>query len=149
MGKQIVDREKKNHFKVPNDDKAFKLAHCFCVLREWNRGDTYPWMRRRTANYLAPRIAWWASLLVIILHGWWASSSSCSFNFARGGALVVLISAAAYGWIMWHEPKGGLLGGGPINRFEPFHPLLMIPLLGALGTIMWGYGDMLRFGVAC
>lgn len=149
MEEYVENGKKKYRYKVPNDDKLFRLIHCWRIIREWRTEGTYPWMRRRTANYLAPRIAWWMSLLIVAVHWWWAASSSCGFNFARGGALVVLLSAIAFGWVAWHEPRGGMLDGGPVNRWAFFHPLFMLPFLGLVGTILWGYGDLLPFGSRC
>lgn len=149
MEEHFVDGKKKYRFKVPHDENDFRLSHCLRIIREWGREDTVPWMRRHTANYLAPRIAWWVSLLILIVHAWWAASASCGFNFSRGGALVVFVSAVAFGWIAWHEPKAGVLGGGPVNKLTLFHPLFMLPFLAALGTLINSYGDLIPFGNAC
>ncbi|RWB64377.1 MAG: hypothetical protein EOQ48_01805 [Mesorhizobium sp.] len=130
--------------KVPNADDKFLAQHAFKILREWNQKGTVPWMRRRTVDYLAPRLALWASILALFLHGWWATNTACSLHFARSGAAIVLISALAFGWTAWHEvPK--LV----VNRPAVFHPLLMLPALALFGTFVWGYGDLLPFGKSC
>lgn len=135
--------------KVPREADDFGFIHSCRIIREWRADDTYPWMHRLTIDYLAPRAAWWASVLVVAAHWWWASSSGCGFNFARGGALLVLISASAYGLLVWYASDVAVVSGSTIKKWHPFHPLFMLPFLGFVGTILWGYGDLLPFGKTC
>jgi hypothetical protein len=135
--------------KVPFDEEVFGFLDAMKIIREWNASDTYPFMRKNTANYLAPRLALWVSLAAVALHWYWATSSQCSFHFARSGAVLVLASALAYGWISWHDPKTMHLSGGKISNWALFNPLFMLPFLGFVGTIIWGYGDLLPFGKSC
>lgn len=137
----------KPYFKVPytEDENQFSLGHSIAVIRGWRAKDTYPWMRRRTVNFLVPRCAFWLSVLTVAVHAWWASVSHCGVDFQRGGAVVVLLSAAGYGLVSWHEATSLM-----VNKLSPFHPLFMLPLLGVVGTLLWGYGDLLPFfGTAC
>lgn len=101
---------------------------------------------RGAVEYFVPRIALFLSILLFVLHIWWAVSSRCGVNFARGGALLVLVSAGGLGWMTWLDPKLTFLSGGPRNKFDWLHPLVMLPLIGVVGTIIWGYGDLLPFG---
>jgi hypothetical protein len=148
--RHVIDGKVKYLPKVPEDEAEFTARDAFKILREWNQDGTVQWMKRLTVNLLAPRLAWWLSLMVIGLHGWWACKSSCGVNFARGGALIVLLSAIGLGVVAWYEPNYGLLSGGKIKRWHFFHPLVMLPALGIIGTVLWGYGDLLPiFGNAC
>lgn len=135
----------KDSGKVPRDKKDFRLIHYWHVFCHWRKFDTPQWMREATATYLAPRLALWASIAVVALHWWWAAISGVSLNFARGGALVVLISAVSYGWFTWHLTNVAIPSGGPVRRFSLFDPYFMLPLLGVVGTILWGYGDLVPF----
>ncbi|WP_210168388.1 hypothetical protein [Aminobacter sp. DSM 101952] len=140
----MVDGKVKYLPKVTNDDDTFAFRHAIKILREWDQKGTFPWMKRRTAEYLAPRLALWACLLALFLHGWWAITTSCSLHFARSGAAIVLVSALAFGWTAWHEAPKML-----VNRLAFFHPLCMLPALALLGTLIWGYGDLVPFGKSC
>ncbi len=136
--------------KVPHDEESFHFRHCIIVILSWSEKDTYPWMKRRTVNFLAPRLALAFTLLSVIIHTIWALKSECGINFQRSGAMITFISAALYALTAWHEPKGGYLDGGPLNKIRPFEPMFLLPFLGLLGTIIWGYGDLLPFfGTKC
>lgn len=129
--------------KVPNDSEAFSCKDAFVVLFSWNAEDTYPWMRYHAVNYLAPRAALAVSIAALASHAAWAILSDCGVNFQRAGAPVVLISALCYALIEWREPKVGLLSGGRLQRLKLFNPLFILPVLAAVGTLVWGYGDLL------
>lgn len=130
------------HFKVPYKEEDFRLRHALLVIREWRGADTYPWMRRRVMDYLAPRLALLFTVIVLIVHATWAMTSDCGVNFQRAGSPIVLISAGLYAAIEWHTPKGGMLDGGLVEKLKLFNPLFLLPLLGVLGTAIWGYGDL-------
>jgi len=141
---RLIDGKVKCLPKVPNDDDLFGVRHAVKIILEWEEAGTFPWMRRRTVNLLVPRLALLLCVVVLAVHLWWALSTGCSYHFARAGALVALIAAIGIGTVAWHEPKGGLLNGGLVNRWAFFHPMFMLPLLGVFGTVIWGYGDLLR-----
>ncbi|MBY5385212.1 hypothetical protein [Rhizobium leguminosarum] len=61
----------------------------------------------------------------------------------------MIASALAFGWISWHEPKTMLLSGGQVTTWSFFNPLFILPLIAFIGTVIWGYGDLLPFGRAC
>ncbi len=131
--------------KVPHEEEVFGLVDALTVISSWTAQDTYPWMRRLAISYLAPRLALLFSTLVLGGHVIWAMKSGSGVNFQRGGAPVVFISAVCYAVIEWHEPKAALLDGGPVRKLRLFNPLFLLPLLAAIGTLVWGYGDLLPF----
>lgn len=131
-------------------DGDVEISHVLGVIRRWNRTETYPWMKRKIINYLAPRLAAGISVAALTLHAFWAHSSGCSVNFQRGGAIVTLIAAALYAVVEWHDPKTLHLSGGPVTKLTFSNPYLTLPLLATLGTVVWGYGDLITwFGTAC
>ncbi len=129
------------HPKIPHE-ATFTLGLSFKVVKEWMRPDTYPWMKRKAVNYLAPRVAFWISTIALSVHVVWALNTECSVNFQRGGAIVVFAAAALYACIEWHEPNG-YLSGGPVQRLSLSNPYFVLPLIGAVGPLVWGYGDLL------
>jgi hypothetical protein len=119
-----------------------KPKEAMLVIRTWTQSDTYPWMKRKAIDYFAPRAAFICSIIVLTIHYWWAFESKCGVNFQRSGAVIALVSAALYSLIEWHKSDAGVLGG-TIKRFRFFSPYFMLPLLLAMGTVIWGYGDLL------
>ncbi|WP_448954840.1 hypothetical protein [Labrys neptuniae] len=140
----LTDEEKRDFASKYHNEK---MTWCLAIeiLFNW-QNETIPWRRRRTSEFLAPRCAIILSVSALILHFWWAWSSACGLNFARAGADVVLIAATAYAWVEWHSVSGGLLSGGPVNRFAIWESGWLLPALAAGGTLIWGYGDLLPFG---
>lgn len=132
------------HPKIPHK-QPFGVKQTYKVLREWGWPDTYPWMKRKAVNYLAPRVAFWFSGVALVGHLIWAWNTECSINFQRGGAVVVFTAAALYACIEWHEPNGGYYSGGPVQRLSLANPFFVLPLIGAIGTLVWGYGDLFPF----
>lgn len=130
-----------NPHKIPYDGEL-KLNEVMLVIRTWQQSDTYPWMRRKAIDYIAPRAAFVFSIIFIIIHYRWALESKCGVNFQRSGAVIALVSAALYSLIEWHKPDAAVLEG-TIKRFKFFSPYFMLPLLLAVGTVIWGYGDLL------
>ncbi|TPJ77180.1 hypothetical protein [Mesorhizobium sp. B2-6-2] len=122
-------------------DEIFTLQLSWRVLRHSARAD--PWMRRKAVNYLAPRLALAISILVAVVHFIWAVGSECGVNFARVGGIITFTAAALYAVREWHEPKTGLLSGGEVERIHIWNPLFLLPLLAAIGTLIWAYGDLL------
>ena len=57
--------------------------------------------------------------------------------------MIVLVSAWFFGWIEWHKSDAAILGGTSIKKFEFFGTHVAIPLIAIIGTILWGYGDLL------
>jgi len=113
------------------------------ILSEWNAEDTYPWMKRKTVNFISPFIGYILTTIILGIHYIWAVESECSVNFQRGGAMVVLVSAWLFGWIDWHKSEAGILGGGPIKKFDFFAKHFAVPFVAIIGTLTWGYGDLL------
>lgn len=141
----MEDREmQQNPPKLPYDgDYGFRQA--WLALREWRRPDTVLYMKRKAMEYVAPRLAFWISFLSLVLHSHWAWTTHCGANFQRGGAIVAFAAAALYAVLEWHDPKTAVLSGGPIQRVSFYNSALLLPLLGAAGTLIWGYGDLLPF----
>lgn len=122
-------------------EESFTLKTSWRVVRNWRR--TYPWMRRKAVNHLAPRLAFFISVLAIFAHAIWAAKTHCNVNFQRGGGIVTLTAAALYAVIEWHAPKGGLWSGGLVEKLHIWNPLFLLPFLGGTGTLIWAYGDLL------
>jgi hypothetical protein len=123
-------------------DGAVSLAEAWLIIREWRKPDTFPWMRRKVVNWLVPRLSWVLSALSIVAHIVWAILSSCSTDFTRAGAAVTVIAAIGAALVDWHEPNAAMLDGGPVPRFRLLDPMVAIALQVALGTLIWGYGDL-------
>jgi hypothetical protein len=119
------------------------LREVILVLRGWRAADTYPWMRRKAMNWLVPRAGWGMCLGLVALHFAWAGISSCSADFARAGAAVTLVAAIGAALLDWHDPKAMALDGGKLPIFRLLNPIVALALQVALGTIIWGYGDLL------
>ncbi|KYH02493.1 hypothetical protein [Bradyrhizobium sp. DOA1] len=133
-----------NHPKLPfHGDFDFQQA--WLAVREWRDPSTAPYMKRKAMEYFAPRVAFWLSVVSLAGHWYWASTTHCGVNFQRGGAIVVLAAAALYAVLEWHDPKSAMLSGGRIQRIWFYNPAFLLPLLGAAGTLIWGYGDLLPF----
>ncbi|XHC10656.1 hypothetical protein ABWH98_24520 [Labrenzia sp. ac12] len=130
-------------FKIPYEEEEFSGRHAIKILREWRSEDTAPWMKRRAVNYLSPRCAALISVITLLVHLIWAERSSCAINFQRSGSLLVLNAAAFYAFIEWHKADGGKLSGGKLKRYSLFNPFIVLPIIAALGTVVWGYGDLL------
>jgi hypothetical protein len=130
--------------KIPYE-KDFTIAEAWLVVSTWRQNDTYPWMKKKAVIYLAPRVAFWLSIVVLFVHYIWALYSHCNVNFPRGGAVISLLAAGLYAVIDWHDPHTALLSGGQIQRVTIFNPFFVLPLLGAVGALVWGYGDLLPF----
>jgi hypothetical protein len=137
-----------NPNKIPYE-KDFTIAEAWLVLTTWRQSDTYPWMKRRTVNYIALRAAFFVSLIVLFVHCIWALQTHCGINFQRGGSIIALLAAGLYAVVDWHDPKTVFLSGGGMRPITFFDPYFMLPVLGALGTVVWGYGDLLPFFGIC
>jgi hypothetical protein len=133
-----------NRPKLPYDGE-FNFKQAWQAVREWRRPDTAPYMKRKAVRYFAPRLALWTSVLSLVGHWYWASITHSSVNFQRGGAIVVLAAAALYAVLEWHQPSTSNLSGGPVQQFWFHNPAFLLPFLGAVGTLVWGYGDLLPF----
>ncbi|MDA9524131.1 hypothetical protein XI06_28600 [Bradyrhizobium sp. CCBAU 11434] len=57
----------------------------------------------------------------------------------------MLAAAALYAVLEWHEPSTANLSGGSVLQFWFYNPAFLLPFLGAGGTLVWGYGDLLPF----
>lgn len=123
-------------------DKKMTFRESITILREWYKDDTFPWMKRKTVNFVSPYICYFSITIILSVHYFWAVETDCSVDFQRGGALIVLVSAFLFGWTEWHKPEGGPLGGGKIKKFGLFEPHFAIPLTAIIGTLLWGYGDL-------
>ncbi|HCL66962.1 MAG TPA: hypothetical protein DIC56_19420 [Rhizobium sp.] len=58
----MAEEPKKTIYKVPYEDAEWERngrSNAWITLREWKAPDTYPWMKRKLANYLAPRVGLW------------------------------------------------------------------------------------------
>jgi hypothetical protein len=126
-------------------EKEFTIVEAWLVVSTWRQGDTYPWMKKNAVVYLAPRAAFWVSIIVLFGHCVWAIHSNCNVNFQRGGSIITLLAAGLYAIIDWHDPHTMLLSVGQIKRLKIFNPYFILPLLAAVGTLVWGYGDLLPF----
>lgn len=126
-------------------DTDFTFAMVWGVLTKWRKSDTYPWMKRKAVTYIAPRAAFWISLITLFAHVIWAIHTKCGVNFQRGGSIVALSTAVLYAVVDWHDPKTAFLSGGRIKPITIFDPYIMLPVLAAIGTVVWGYGDLLPF----
>lgn len=124
-------------------DEDLKFLDALKILAQWHANDTHPWMKRKAANYISPRIGYLLTIIILLLHYYWAIESNCSINFQRGGATIVLVSALFFAWVDWHPPASGQLSGGKVEKFSIWSPLFALPLIAVIGTIIWGYGDLL------
>jgi hypothetical protein len=107
-------------------------------------------MKRHTIDCLAPRLTWVMCLAAIFIHFIWAYQTSCSVNFQRGGAIVVFASALCYALVDWHKSDAAVPSGSPVKKLSLVEPLFVCPLFGTIGTLMWGYGDLITwFGTQC
>ncbi|MCD0421232.1 hypothetical protein LOC51_28770 [Rubrivivax sp. JA1024] len=102
-------------------------------------------MKRKAIAYFAPRATLFITVASLAIHSGWAWATNCGVNFQRGGAIVVLVAAALYALSEWYEAKGGRLDGGALERYHFLNPAFLLPFLAALGTLIWGYGDLLPF----
>ncbi|GJE27540.1 hypothetical protein [Methylobacterium organophilum] len=121
----------------------YGFAQSWQVIREWSRDDTYPWMKLKALEYLLPRAAFWVSIAVLGSHWYWAEASRCGVNFQRGGAVITVAAALAYATLEWHDPGTAHLSGARAPVWSFFKPAFVLPVLAALGTAVWGYGDLL------
>jgi hypothetical protein len=133
-----------NQPKLPFDGN-YDFGQAWLAICRWRSPDTVPHMKRKAMKYFAPRLALWISALSLVGHGYWASITHCGVNFQRGGAIVVFAAAALYAILEWHEPNGAILDGGLVQRIWFYNPAFLLPLLGAVGTLIWGYGDLVPF----
>lgn len=127
------------------NETDFTIVVFWRVLKKWRESDTYPWMKQMAVTYIAPRAALGISLIALFVHFIWAIYTKCGVNFQRGGSIVALSAAALYAFVDWHDPKTALLSGKRINRLRILGPYIMLPILAAIGTIVWGYGDLIPF----
>lgn len=116
----------------------------------WNWRQVYPYNRRLAVEYLSPRCALWISLLALLVHALWAAHSHCGVNFQRAGAIISLAAAVLYATVEAHRNDAAKLSGSPILPFSFYAPGFLLPFLAALGTAIWGYGDLIPyFGTRC
>lgn len=126
------------------------LVDAFRVLWVWNEKDTYPYMKRSSIGFLAPRFTWILCIAGIVIHFIWALNTNCSVNFQRGGAVVVFAAALCYALVDWHKSDAAVFSGSPVKKLSLMEPLFVCPLFGTIGTIIWGYGDLITwFGNCC
>lgn len=130
------------HPKLPYEGD-YGLSQSWQVVREWTREDTYPWMKVKALECLLPRAAFWVSFIVLASHWYWAEASHCGVNFQRGGAVITLAAALAYAVLEWHDSGTALLSGQRAPIWSFFKPAFVLPVLAAVGTAVWGYGDLL------
>ena len=121
-------------------DETFTWLVSFKVIKNWH--NAFPWQKRKAVEFASPRLGLFSSVLTIAFHVYWAVTSSCSENFQRGGSIVVFISAIMFAYSNWHDSKGGRLDGGPVEKFEFWNPNLLMPIIAGVGTLIWGYGDL-------
>ncbi|MBZ9892302.1 hypothetical protein LB559_30695 [Mesorhizobium sp. BR1-1-3] len=106
-------------------------------------------MQSKAVNYAVPRLAVVFSLIVLSAHAFWAVHSQCGTNFARGGGVIALIVTGLFAVVEWHKDRRNLLSGGTIEKFDPWHPQVVLPVLAGIGTLIWAFGDFLPWFGLC
>lgn len=128
--------------KIPNHGRM-QFRHSLKIIREWDHHDTHPWMKRKTVDFISPLIGYALTLIIIIAHYIWAFETGDGLNFGRGGALIVLVSGALYGWIDWFRSGNEHEDDIDLRQFHVLESHFAIPFIAVLGTLIWGYGDLL------
>ena len=101
--------------------------------------------KKRWIDWWMPRLGVAASIAAIIAHAFWAHASGCKTDFARGGAAVVLIALAVFAPIQYFadaDASVARLSGKLIAPLSMFDPFFAPPILAIVGTLLWGYGDL-------
>ena len=127
---------------IPLEQKAPPTAaQSLRVLRSWRR--VLFRSKVRVVQTHATAVALTATVVVISAHWAWARHTHNATDFARGGALVSLFTALLLATLATYTfDKGFQLDGGRVPEFHPLKPSFVVPVLAAVGTILWGYGDM-------
>ena len=91
---------------------------------------------------LAAPLAYVVTFAVLVMHAVWAHNTKCGVNFQRGGADISLVAAVLFAFVSWYGSEGFKLDGGRVPKWSLLNPNVALPLVALLGTITWGYGDM-------
>jgi hypothetical protein len=98
------------------------------------------------ANKWMPRLAMAASVLTLLVHGALAWRSDCPKGFERSGADIVAFALAAFAVIQYFadiDAGTARLSGKRMVPWSILHPFVFLPILAIIGTVLWGYGDLL------
>jgi hypothetical protein len=115
--------------------KSEMLPICSLVLQ---------WLPRVTAAVAFP---------VVISHGYWAFVTDCDVHFSRGGSLLVFMAVLSIFGLEDRMHRTSHMNfcdaSGPIP-FKFLGPYIVAGSLAMIGTLIWGYGDLIAnyFGIS-
>lgn len=128
--------------RVLPSEGPYTLGQAWFAVRNWCKLP-YPYQKRHTVQSLAPLVALVITLASLTVHFIVASMTNCSVNFQRGGSIISLTAAALYAVLDWHKNDAALPSGSRTQPFKLLDPKILLPLLGVVGTLIWGYGDLI------
>lgn len=116
------------------------FSSLLCVLRNWSAVD--PADQERAACYLAAIVPLLLLVPILLMHAYFALTTECGVSFQRGGAMLAMIVALAFGGIEFCRDRRANVGTNPPQLFDLRNPFFVLPLLAAVATFVWGYGDL-------
>lgn len=90
-----------------------------------------------------------AIIATLVFHYHWASANESALAFQRSGAAIVALDAAFFGLVRWHLDSLNSISywnGRPVWIEEKIFAALSL-VFAIIGTLIWGYGDLLFFGL--
>jgi hypothetical protein len=95
---------------------------------------------------VAPDTGIVGGIILLILHLAIAARTGCAENFQRGGSAIVALAVLVIAGIEHRRDRRSNLTFWSDDAALPFrlrNPYVMAPVLAILGTLIWGYGDIL------
>lgn len=137
---------KKNNIlrKIQHSD-TLNIKQLCQIIRNWKQFKSIPSVLAKFWGSLIPYLVCVFSLISITIHGYLSYIHSCSETFQRGGSLLVLMAAVGFGIIEYINPETTYLSGRKKRTFHLNNPLVALPFIAAVGTLIWGYGDLIPF----
>lgn len=112
----------------------------------WWKETTYFCQKKRAATASVSPLAIFFTIIILLIHSLLAWHFECSVTFQRGGADIALVAAALFAFINWYSMEGMVLDGGNVPLFSWLNPNVILSLIALIGTVTWGYGDLMPFG---
>lgn len=126
------------------------LGEFTIVVRGWMDPKILPRSKIVVVQTYSTLIALTFTIPILLIHYMWAVHSQCSVNFQRAGADISLVAATIFAFMSWYAAPNSVLDSGGLPKFSWRNPNFALPVVALIGTMVWGYGDMLPgFGNSC
>jgi hypothetical protein len=125
-------------------ENPYEFASAWLVIQM--SGHATPTQKSKSITYLAPRAALWISVGAFAIHLVLAAIWHSGTTFQRSGSIITMAAASLcrFGLVRCRKESSQLSGDRPSTP-RLYEPAILLPVLAAVGTAIWGYGDLIKF----